>query len=465
MDKNVGVLVIDDEKDFTQLMSEILQRHNYRVAVSNEGLTALDMLDQEDYDVVFLDLIMPEVNGLQVLQKIKEKDTNIPVVILTGDSRKNIVNHALELGAYDFLNKPVDWNRLEFVLKNALRVRQLEQKIDYLEKSLDEKYELGNLVSFSGRMQEVVRQLKRVISSEASVSIFGETGTGKELVARTIHFNSHRKNRPFVVFNCAALPDVAVDAELFGTEFEAGNGSVKRIPGKLEQANGGTVFLDEVSELSKYAQGKLFQILKDRTLSPHGNMNSMTLDVRVFSSTSKKLDAEVKLGNFRKDLYYLINVFPIQMPSLAERVEDIPALVNCFVENFNKKNNMRIIKVAGETIDYLVNYPWPGNVRELENVIERSMLMVDGDTLRPEHLPISIVTHNQNETTGGVAMDMKKAVTFCNQIIPLDEIEEEILRQALKLNNYNMSLTAHKLGIGRTTLYRKLDKYQIKLNR
>lgn len=465
MDKRFGVLVIDDEKDFTQLMSEILQKHDYRVSVSNEGMAALDLMDQENYDVVLLDLIMPQVNGLQVLQKIRARDSQIPVVILTGDSRKNIVNHALELGAYDFINKPVDWGRLEFVLKNALKVRQLQQKIDYLEKSLDEKYNLGTLVTLSDRMQEVLRQIKRVIPSEASVSISGAAGTGKELIARTIHFNSQRKNHAFVVLNCSALPDSVIDAELFGTEYDTGSGIVKRIPGKLEQADGGTLFLDELSELSSYAQGKLFQILKDRAFTTPGSAHPKPLDIRVISSSSKKLDAEVRMGNFRKDLYYIINVFPIHVPALISRQEDIPALVNCFVENFNKKNNTRIKSVSGEVIDYLLNYAWPGNVRELENVIERSMLMVDGDTLRPEHLPISIVTHSQNGNTGGVAMDMKKAVTFCNQIVPLDEIEEEILKQALKLNNYNMSLTAHKLGIGRTTLYRKLDKYDIKLNR
>ncbi len=465
MDKRLGVLVIDDEKDFTHLMSEILEKHNYRVSVSNEGLSAMEMIQKENFDVVLLDLIMPEVNGLQVLQKIKEKDADVPVVILTGDSRKNIVNHALELGAYDFLNKPVDWGRLEFVLKNALNVRQMQQKIDYLEKSLDEKYKLDNLVTFSSRMQEVLRQIKRVIPSEASVSISGGAGSGKELIARTIHFNSHRKNNPFVVLNCSALPDTVIDAELFGTQYEVGSGTLKRIPGKLEQADSGTVFLDEVCELSRYAQGKLFEILKQRTFTPVGSEHPISLDVRIISSSSKKMDAEVRAGNFRKDLYYFINVFPIQIPALISRQDDIPALVSRFVENFNEKNNTVIKNVAGDVIDYFLNYPWPGNVRELENVIERSMLMVDGDTLRPEHLPISIVTHNQNGNTGGVAMDMKKAVTFCNQIVPLDEIEQEILKQALKLNNYNMSLTAHKLGIGRTTLYRKLDKYKIKLNR
>ncbi len=462
MHTEYSVLIIDDEKDFTELIGEILSRFHYQVDKVTESKNAMSMILQNTYDVVLLDLIMPERKGIEILQEIKKYDAHIPVIVLSGDDRSNILEQAMQLGAFDFILKPVAWSRLEITIKNALFVRNLENQIFQLKNQLEDKYNIRNFINNSCKMQEVLRNLEKVVRTNVTVCIRGESGTGKELLAKTIHFNSPRKDFPFIAVNCSSIPDSFFEEELFGVVNEDLH---LRKYGKFEQAQNGSLYLDDITELSPLAQVKILNVLQEKKIYPIGLAEPVDINVRVITGSNKNIDEEVRKGRFRDDLYFLIHVFPIFLPTLRQRKEDIPGLVSNFIKKYNLKNDTCVKKIADSAMDYLVNYSWPGNVRELENTLEFSMLLVEDDILLPQHLPISILSHGDSTLNGGTYLDLKKAVSLSNQIVPLEEIEEEVLRQALKLNNYNMSSTATKLGIGRTTLYRKLQKYRIKLER
>jgi len=462
MSSKNSILVIDDEKDFTDLIGEILEKYHFKVDKVNEGLTGLDFIQQNSYDAVILDLIMPDINGLEILNRIKKNNSDLPVIILSGDGRSDTLKQSLKSGAYDFLTKPLEWEKLAAVVNNAILLKQLTKRVDNLEDQLDDKYKITNIVGNSSKMQEIIRNLRKIINNDVTVYIQGESGTGKELLAKTIHFNSHRRNKPFIAVNCTSIPDTLLDEELFGS---MNTESRARKYGKCEQAQGGTLYLDDLAEFSPVAQVKILKILQESKFTPVGSRDSHPIDVRIIAGTNKDIQDKVRKGTFREDLFFMIHIFPLYLPPLRQRIEDIPTLVSNIIEKHNFKNNVIIRRISDEAMDYLINYHWPGNIRELENVIERAMLLVEDNTILPQHLPISIISHGDITVNGGTYMDLKQAVSLSNKIVPLDKVEEEVLRQALKLNNYNMSNTATKLGIGRTTLYRKLAKYDIKLDR
>ncbi|MBD3288238.1 response regulator, partial [candidate division KSB1 bacterium] len=384
MQKKYSVLVIDDEKDFTELISEILTRFQYQVDKVTEDKNVMNMIRHNNYDVVLLDLIMPGRKGIEILQEIKNYDSHIPVIILSGNERSNILEQAMKIGAFDFLKKPVDWSRLENTIKNAIFVRNLEDQISELKYQLEEKYSLRNFVNNSSKMQEVLRNLEKVIRTNVTVCIRGESGTGKELLAKTIHFNSPRKDYPFIAVNCSSIPDSFFEEELFGVVNEDLN---IRKYGKLEQAQNGTLYLDDITELSPLAQVKILNALQERKIHPIGGLEPVDINVRIITGSNKNIDEQVRRGKFRDDLYFMIHVFPIFLPPLRQRKEDIPGLVSSFIKKYNLKNNTHIKKIDDRSMEYLVNYSWPGNVRELENTLEFSMLLVEGDTLLPQHLP------------------------------------------------------------------------------
>jgi len=462
MYKKNSILIIDDEEDFIELTTEILKQSDYEIEKVTDGNSGLKKIRSTNYDLIMLDLIMPEINGFEILKEIKEFDSGLPVIILSGDDREEVLDKALKSGAYDFLKKPLEWSRLEVAVKNALITRKLTKEVNNLKEQLGEQYKMANFVGNSSKMQAILRNLNKVVNSDVTVCICGETGTGKELLAKIIHFNSHRRNQPFISVNCSTIPDSFLDEELFGVTNEELH---IRKYGKFEQAHGGTLYLDDIAELTPVAQVKILNALQENKIVPFGAKKPEEIDLRVIAGTTKDLDQEVKKGKIREDLYFLLHVFPIFLPPLRERKEDIPILISNFIKKYNYKNNTRIRRISDEAMEYMINYNWMGNVRELENVLELSMLLVEGDTIYPEHLPISIISYGDSTINGGTYLDLKKAVALSNKVIPLEEIEEEVLKQALKLNNYNMSSTAHKLGIGRTTLYRKLQKYHIKVER
>ncbi len=465
MDKIASLLVVDDENEFTRTIREILEKHNYSVSVSGSGYEALEMLNTKDYDLVLLDLTMPLINGVQTLKRIKKADPGLPVIILTADSRIGTVVEAMKLGAYDYFAKPLDWKKLEISIKNALITKELRGEISRLKGQLKSKYSFEQVVGQSKKMQDIFKSLDRVVDTNVTVSIRGESGTGKELLARAIHFNGPRKNKPFIAVNCAAIPDNLLESELFGHEKGAFTGAVAKRLGKFEQADGGTIFLDEIGEMASATQVKILRVLQERKFQRVGGNSTVNVDVRVISATNKNLEEEMRKGNFREDLYYRISVYPIFLPSLRERKEDIPTLSACFLEKFNRQYKRKVSTILPRTMDYLINYDWPGNVRELENVLERSLLNSTNGTLAPEHLPITITSYKEDFKLSDSVMDLKKIVPLTRTIIPLKELEKEVLLQALRITNYNMSNAALELGIGRTTLYRKLEKYRIQLQR
>jgi len=426
------------------------------------------MISFRRYDLVILDLLMPLMSGLETLKRIRKIDPSLPVIIVTADTKVNSAVEAMKLGAYDFLTKPVDWNRLHVTVKNALLTRGLTEEVIRLKAQVQEYYGFENIIGCSSRMKEVFRQVERILDSDVTVSIRGESGTGKELLARAIHLNGPRRNKPFVAVNCAAIPETLLESELFGHEKGSFTGAVARRAGKFEQANGGTLFLDEIGEMSASTQVKILRVLQEQRFERVGGNESTEVDVRIISATNKNLEEEMQRGRFREDLYYRISVYPIFLPPLRERRTDIPLLVEFFIEKFNKRTKRKIKGISSRAMDYLINYHWPGNVRELENVLERSMLNATGSVLLPEHLPITVVSYQEDgyhDDSPAAGMDLKKAVALSKRIIPLKEVEKEILKQALKITDYNLSHAALQLGIGRTTLYRKLQRYRIRVER
>ena len=465
MTKVASILAVDDEADFVDSLSSILTKHEYSVDTSCSGYEALQMLSIRPYDLVLLDLTMPLISGIDTLKRIQRIDPGLPVIILTGDSRVGTVVDAMKLGAYDFFPKPLDWERLEIAIKNALVTKELRGEVSRLQGQLKSKYSFKQIIGNSKSMQDVFRSLERVVEANVTVSIRGESGTGKELLARSIHFNGLRKQKPFVAVNCAAIPESLLESELFGHEKGAFTGAIARRAGKFEQADGGTLFLDEIGDMPHSTQVKILRVLQERQFQRVGGTETVEVDVRVISATNKNLEEEMKKGNFREDLYYRINVYPIFVPPLRKRREDIPALAAFFLGKYNKEYRRKVKAILPQTLDYLMNYEWPGNVRELENVLERSFLHASDGVLAAEHLPITITSFKEDLNSGDSFINLKKVVSLTRQITPLKDLEKEVLQQAIKLTNYNMSNAALELGIGRTTLYRKLEKYGITLRR
>ena len=460
------ILVVDDEKSFTDLTAETLERSGYRVERAYSGMEALQMVHLHQIDLVLLDMIMPVMHGLDTLKKIKEINNSIPVIVLTADSDVNTAVEGMKHGAYDYLTKPVDWNRLKIVIRNALLTGSLKAEVNRLRAEIEEKLGFDNVIGISPQMQEVFKSVHRILESDVTVSLLGESGTGKELLARAIHFNGPRRDKPFVAINCAAIPESLLESELFGHERGAFTGAVSTRIGKFEQANGGTIFLDEIGEMSPSTQVKLLRVLQERCIERVGGSRSIEVDVRIISATNKNLEDEMKKGNFRKDLFYRINVYPIVLPPLRERKEDIPVLASFFIQKFKENGYQHAVTgISSKAMEYLLNYHWPGNIRELENVIKRAILNARSGMIMPEHLPITLTSGRPFLARGNSLIDLRTALTLTQKIIPLEEIEKEVLHHALKLTNYNMSSTAQALGIGRTTLYRKIHKYGIPVPR
>ncbi len=465
MPQTAKILAVDDEFDFVQTLKGILENHGFEVDTSCSGYEALQMLSLHEYDLVVLDLTMPLISGIETLKRIKKIDPGLPVIILTGDSRVGMVVEVMKLGAYDYFTKPIEWDKLEISINNALVTKSLRNEVSRLSGQLRERYGFDHLVGQSKKMQEVFSSLERVVDTSVTVVLRGESGTGKELIARAIHFNGSRKNKPFVAVNCAAIPENLLESELFGHEKGAFTGAVSRRIGKFEQADGGTLFLDEIGEMAPATQVKILRVLQERQFQRVGGNDTVEVDVRVISATNKNLEEEMQRGNFREDLYYRISVYPIFVPPLRKRREDIPALTAFFLEKYNRENRRKVKAVLPRTLEYLMNYDWPGNVRELENVLERSFLNTTDGVLLPEHLPITITSFKDDLNSSDTYIDLKKVVSLTKKITPLKELEREVLLQALRLTNFNMSIAASQLGIGRTTLYRKLEKYRINVNR
>jgi len=449
--KKSNILIVDDDKNICKMIDASLRKERkYEIQTALNGEACLKSIQESTPDLILMDIQMPGIDGIETLQKIKQEDPRIPVIMMTAHGTIERAVTSMKLGAYDFITKPFARDRLLVTVQNALLNSSLKKEVDELRSELKSKYTFDNIIGQSGVMQDVFKAVEKVINSNVTVLIQGESGTGKELIARAIHFHSKaRANKPFVAVNCSALPESLLESELFGHEKGSFTGAAGRRIGKFEMANTGTIFLDEIGLMTPATQSKVLRILQEREFEWVGGNELIKVDVRVISATNKDLEEEMKKSEFREDLYYRISVFPIKLPPLRERREDIPLLAAHFLNKFNQHEGKQIEGISPDALDLMMAYNWPGNVRELENAMERAVVLAAGNEILAKDLPAAVRSLGE-----------KRIYESDNTLASwIEKLEEEALRQALLECEGNISATAKKLGIGRATIYRKAKKY------
>ena len=460
------IFVVDDETTARHLMSVWIQKYGYEVRTFGSGEECLEAMD-EGPSAICLDIMMPGMDGIEVLKQIQNIEKQLPVIMVTAKDSLELAVQSMKLGAYDYIRKPIDRSRLETSLKKAVEKYAMAKKITQLQKELGHTYSFHNIIGKTAVMEKVFDQIEKVAHNNINVFIQGESGTGKELVARAIHYQGSRQEGPFEAVNCGAIPENLQESEFFGHEKGAFTGAVRSQAGKIEVANGGTLFLDEVGDMSPTLQVKLLRFLEARTIERVGGRKRIPVDVRIISATNKLLKAETETGNFREDLYYRLMVYPITIPSLRDRKDDIPVLVQHFLDKYTKETGKSIRSVDHGAMEALVAYDWPGNVRELENVIQRAMVTSDSDRVEISNLPSEIVEKSGNASRECSLDDLNSeaetATDFSSSdVTPLSTMEKKAMLNALNITRGNLALTAKKLEISRATLYRKIDKYDLR---
>jgi len=454
------IYIVDDEITIAKLLELwVGHRWGYSVEVFHNGKTFLDRL-VDPPDLILLDIMLPDTSGIDLLKEIKQRYPELPVIMLSAQESVEVAVNTLKLGAADYFSKPIDMPKLELAIKNSLKLAALSREVENLQESVGTRLHFDNIVSQSGEMQDVFKLVNKVTQIDICVLILGESGTGKELIARAIHYNSNRRSGPFVVVNCASIPHDLLESELFGHEKGAFTGAIQRRIGKFEQANGGTIFLDEIGELDQSLQSKILRVIQEKQFDRVGGNETITTDARLIFATHRDLWEEVKQKIFREDLYFRISTFPIMLPPLRQRKSDILLLADHFLKKLGEELGKPNIQFSRKALDLLYNYPWPGNVRELENVIQRGLVLTDGQTFSERELPIFIQSYGSDETK------IKQNSIFQespDSIVSFEKIKENAVRQALKNTDGNIAEAAKKLKIGRATLYRLVEKYKIKV--
>jgi len=393
MQDGKSILIVDDEANIRRVLDAVFSKDGYRVLTAENGKKALDIISTEpDLDVLLCDLIMPDLNGIEVLKSAREINPFLSVVMITAHGTIKTAVDAMRFGAFDYITKPFDMDEIKLIVKNALERRRLLAENTELKQELRSRYKFDEIVGSSGKMHDVYKVIERVANSNATILVRGESGTGKELVARAIHYNSSRAAKPFIAVSCAALPETLLESELFGHEKGAFTGAVGQKAGRFELANQGTLFLDEIAEVSLSMQVKLLRVLQERKFERIGGTKTLSMDVRMIAATNRNLEEAVAMSEFREDLYYRLQVIQVFLPPLRDRREDIPPLVEHFVEKFNTENGRNIKFASPECMDLLMKYDWPGNIRELENAIERGVVLADpaSEYITPDLLPVAI---------------------------------------------------------------------------
>jgi len=440
------VLIVDDEEGIRETLSGIFEDEGCSVVTANSGEEALDLLKEQNPDLILLDIWLPGIDGIQTLEEIKALRPDLPVIMISGHGNIELAVKATRLGAYDFLEKPLSLERVLLVSKRALEKRTLEIENKALRKDLTKKYRLlGN----SPKMELLREQIKMAAQSNSRVLIMGESGSGKELVARLLHENSKSAGRLFIEVNCAAIPQELIESELFGHEKGSFTGAFESKKGKFELADEGTLFLDEVGDMSLSAQAKVLRVIETQEFQRVGGNKNIKVDVRIISATNKDLKEEVKKGNFREDLLYRLNVIPILVPPLRERKEDIPLLVNYFLDSFAGEYGRKSKKISPEALKMIEAYDWPGNIRELRNVIERLVIMTPSDTITAKNLLI-------------VEQSSQDYLSYKTMKEARDAFEKDFIAKRLEENNWNISKTAEILQMERSNLHKKIKAYNIK---
>jgi len=451
------ILVVDDEINMQYVLSAMLKKEGLEVCTASDGVEALKILKDERVSVVVTDLKMPRLDGMELFAEVAKEYPNIPVIIITAYGTVATAVDALKRGAFDYITKPFDQEEIKNVVFKAIKTARLREEEMY---SSPDDLEKEGIMGLSSKMKEVYEAIEQVAPTKTSVIIFGETGTGKELVAGAIHRRSDRKTAPFVKINCAAIAENLVESELFGYEKGAFTGAVMTKPGKFELAHRGTLFLDEVGELPKEMQVKLLRVLQEQEFERVGGIRTIKVDVRLIAATNRDLPKDVREGRFREDLFYRLNVFPIVIPPLRERKEDIEPLVAFFIKRFNKKLKKNIRGISPPLLKYFHNYDWPGNVRELENLIERLVLITKGEELTIEELPEDLVRkfrHTPVRLSPLGESPVKELIKSQKE-----EVERQLIVKVLEECDWNVTKAAANLGLSRKGLQLKMIKYHLR---
>lgn len=442
------ILIVDDEEGIRETLSEILEDEGYQVIMASTGEEAINIFQKEIPDLVFLDIWLPGMDGIEALRVIKNLKREVPVIMISGHGTIELVVKAMQMGARDFIEKPLSLDRVVISAKNALAMSNLERENRQLRENLLKKW---NLIGESKEIKYLRSQVDRAAKSNSRVLITGESGSGKELVARLLHSLSNRASKPFIEVNCAAIPQELIESELFGHEKGSFTGAFERKKGKFELADGGTLFLDEIGDMSLQTQAKVLRIIETQEFQRVGGNSNIKVDVRIIAATNKDLQREVSKGNFREDLFFRLNVIPLSVPPLRDRKEDIPLLIEYFVRTISEEHGQRPKRITPEAISILQNYDWPGNVRELKNTIERLLIMT----------PLEIITDKDININLGSVAEMTNYFRYRTLKEARDAFERDFIRSKLQENNWNISKTAEQLDIERSNLHRKIRAYNI----
>ncbi len=451
-----SILIIDDEKSLLDLLSVVLKKEGYRVKTFLAPAKVFDLLGREDFDLLICDIKLPQMSGMEVLKYVRENRPEIPVIMITAYGSLKQAVEALKAGAIDYILKPFDVEELKIIIAQELEKRRLKEENILLKRNLKEKYSFENMIGKSKAMQEIYALIEKAAGTESTVLISGESGTGKEMAARALHLLSRREEKPFVSINCAALPENLLESELFGHTKGSFTGAVADKKGMFEVATRGTLFLDEVGETSPWTQVKLLRALQERKIRRVGGTEEIPVDVRIIAATNQDLRQRIEETKFREELYYRLNVISFEMPPLRRRPEDIPALVNHFLQKYSQQMGKKMKRLSPEVISYFEGYGWPGNVRELENVIERVVAIEDRETITAASLPREIISPPKKES-------VQPLITpNFNLTSHLEDISKTYITEARLLAGGNLRKTASLLGISYRSLRHLIEKYGLK---
>lgn len=441
-------MIVEDEDTLRFSLKRVFLREGYEVDVAPDAETAVEFIKEKIYDLIITDIILPNMDGIELLKHIREEMPDQIVIIITAFASLETAVEALRAGAYDYVVKPIIHEEIKQIVRNALKQKMLQKEVTYLKRQIERRYDFSKIIGESDSMKRIINEVKKIANARSNVLLLGETGTGKELIARAIHFNSNRADKPFIPINCSAIPENLLESELFGHMKGAFTGAITSKRGLFEEANGGTIFLDEIGDLSINLQSKLLRVLEDQEIRPVGGTQSIKVDIRFISATNKDIVSAVKDGSFREDLFYRINVITIKLPPLRERREDIELLVRYFIQKFSFELGKRVNGIDEEALSHIKKYNWPGNIRELQNVIERAILISESSLISSEHLPEEMVS--SNNSFHDYALSNK---------LSIEEYTKEFIQRYQ--NDFTEQQLADMLGITRKSLWEKRKKWSI----
>jgi DNA-binding NtrC family response regulator len=447
------ILIVDDEQMMCEMLEDDLKRHGFHPTSYLSAEKALDALKTESFDVLLTDMNLPDMNGIELCERVVTNRPDIPVIVITAFGSMETAIAAIRAGAFDFVTKPIDTEFLVLALDRAVNHHGLQEKVKILDEALKKSHQFDELIGQSPPMRKLIDRLQRVADTETSILITGETGTGKELVAQALHRRSRRQKGPFVAVNCAALPDALLESELFGHKSGAFTDAKTERKGLFFQANGGTLFFDEIGDFPLTLQPKLLRSLEERRVRPIGGTSELAFDARIIAATNRDIETAVEENRFREDLYYRINVIQIDLPPLRERGTDILLLAQHFVEQFAIRSDKQIAGISNSASEKLLNYTWPGNIRELRNIIERAVVLTQYEKISVDDLPEKIRNYKISQFLVGSDNP--------SELVPIQEVEHRYILHVLKTVGGNKTLAARVLGLDRKTLYRKLKHYKI----